>query len=253
MTNLLGNAIKFGAGRPIEVMVRDAGQVAELQVRDHGIGIDADRLPKIFDRFERAVSSTHYGGLGLGLYLAPFDRRIARRHDHRGEPGGRGLHLHGAAAPARRASRPYSSPLSRFVTSRSQRASVSVSVSVFEFVFEGGERGRVAWSRNVAVHFAWLRSEMSRPCSIGSAMLTRLAGLTQRRDSHALHPREPEHRQPRATLEHELEHAHAHASPLAQRCGESREEPLVERLREAFGGVHQRVDVQVGAEGRGAP
>ena len=77
MTNLLANAIKFGAGRPIEVMVRDAGQAVELQVRDHGIGIAADRLPKIFDRFERAVSSTHYGGLGLGLYLA---RSIVESH-----------------------------------------------------------------------------------------------------------------------------------------------------------------------------
>ena len=77
VTNLLANAIKFGAGRPIEVTVRDAGQAVELQVRDHGIGIAADRLPKIFDRFERAVSSTHYGGLGLGLYLA---RSIVESH-----------------------------------------------------------------------------------------------------------------------------------------------------------------------------
>ena len=77
VTNLLANAIKFGPGRPIEVMVHDAGQAVELQVRDHGIGIAAADLPKIFDRFERAVSSTHYGGLGLGLYLA---RSIVEAH-----------------------------------------------------------------------------------------------------------------------------------------------------------------------------
>jgi signal transduction histidine kinase len=77
VTNLLGNAIKFGTGRPIEVTVRDAGQAVELQMRDHGIGIAADRLPKVFDRFERAVSTTHYGGLGLGLYLA---RSIVESH-----------------------------------------------------------------------------------------------------------------------------------------------------------------------------
>jgi predicted ATPase/signal transduction histidine kinase len=77
VTNLLSNAIKFGAGRSIEVGVRDAGDVAELTVKDHGIGIVADRLPKIFDRFERAVSSAHYGGLGLGLYLA---RSIVESH-----------------------------------------------------------------------------------------------------------------------------------------------------------------------------
>jgi signal transduction histidine kinase len=40
-----------------------------LTVRDQGIGIDPERLPKIFGRFERASSSQHYGGLGLGLYI----------------------------------------------------------------------------------------------------------------------------------------------------------------------------------------
>ena len=37
---------------------------------DHGIGIDAQALPQIFEKFERAVSARSYGGLGLGLYLA---------------------------------------------------------------------------------------------------------------------------------------------------------------------------------------
>jgi signal transduction histidine kinase len=77
VTNLLANAIKFGGGRPIELTVRDAGGVAEVEVSDHGIGIAPDRLTKIFDRFERAVSSAHYGGLGLGLYLA---RSIVESH-----------------------------------------------------------------------------------------------------------------------------------------------------------------------------
>jgi predicted ATPase/signal transduction histidine kinase len=77
VTNLLANAIKFGAGRPIAVTVREAAETAELTVSDHGIGIPADRIPKIFDRFERAVSSAHYGGLGLGLYLA---RSIVESH-----------------------------------------------------------------------------------------------------------------------------------------------------------------------------
>jgi signal transduction histidine kinase len=77
LTNLLTNAIKFGAGRPIEIAVRDTGEVAELTVTDHGIGIPPDRIHRIFDRFERAVSSAHYGGLGLGLYLA---RSIIESH-----------------------------------------------------------------------------------------------------------------------------------------------------------------------------
>ncbi|HEX7837890.1 MAG TPA: sensor histidine kinase, partial [Kofleriaceae bacterium] len=37
---------------------------------DHGIGIAPARCPYVFDRFERAVPSSRYGGLGLGLYIA---------------------------------------------------------------------------------------------------------------------------------------------------------------------------------------
>lgn len=69
VVNLLTNAMKFGAGKPIEISVepRDAGFA--LRVRDHGIGIAAGEQARIFGRFERAVSSTAYGGLGLGLYI----------------------------------------------------------------------------------------------------------------------------------------------------------------------------------------
>jgi signal transduction histidine kinase len=77
VTNLLTNALKFGPGRPIEVRVHDAGVVAELVVRDHGVGIDPARQPFVFDRFERAVSPRQYGGLGLGLYIT---RRIIEAH-----------------------------------------------------------------------------------------------------------------------------------------------------------------------------
>jgi predicted ATPase/signal transduction histidine kinase len=69
VSNLLSNAIKFGARKPIEIRVGRAGEHARLIVRDHGIGIPPERLPHIFGRFERAVPATHYGGLGLGLYV----------------------------------------------------------------------------------------------------------------------------------------------------------------------------------------
>ncbi|HET6344589.1 MAG TPA: ATP-binding protein, partial [Myxococcota bacterium] len=69
MTNLLSNATKYGAGHPIEVRVRQEGAVAWLTVRDHGIGIAPEHQARIFDRFERAVSERHYGGLGLGLWI----------------------------------------------------------------------------------------------------------------------------------------------------------------------------------------
>jgi PAS domain S-box-containing protein len=69
VTNLLGNAIKFGLGKPIEVTVDSDGNRAHLTVIDHGIGIPAELQKQVFEPFERAVSSRHYGGLGLGLYV----------------------------------------------------------------------------------------------------------------------------------------------------------------------------------------
>jgi PAS domain S-box-containing protein len=68
-TNLVGNAVKYGRGRPIDVTVRAEGETAMLEVVDRGIGISAEDRGRIFDRFERAVSVRHYGGLGLGLWI----------------------------------------------------------------------------------------------------------------------------------------------------------------------------------------
>jgi signal transduction histidine kinase len=68
--NLLSNAIKFGPGKEIEVTVAGVGNgIARIVVEDHGMGIPPEHVPHIFDRFERAVSAAHYGGLGLGLYI----------------------------------------------------------------------------------------------------------------------------------------------------------------------------------------
>jgi signal transduction histidine kinase len=67
---LLDNAIKFGAGRPIEVLLDQQPAHAMLTIRDHGAGIASDRLASIFLPFERAVSKDHFGGLGLGLTMA---------------------------------------------------------------------------------------------------------------------------------------------------------------------------------------
>jgi signal transduction histidine kinase len=70
VTNLVTNAAKFGAGKPVEIRVEQVGDTAQLTVTDHGIGIAPERRPHVFDRFERAVPSSSYGGLGLGLYIA---------------------------------------------------------------------------------------------------------------------------------------------------------------------------------------
>ncbi|MDC0713086.1 ATP-binding protein [Stigmatella sp. ncwal1] len=69
ITNLVDNAIKYGAGKPIHVGLHTRGNRAKLSVRDEGIGIAPQALSRIFGRFERAVSERHYGGLGLGLYI----------------------------------------------------------------------------------------------------------------------------------------------------------------------------------------
>lgn len=69
LTNLLGNAIKFGAGRPVGVKLEARGERVRLSVTDHGVGIAPEDQARIFERFERAVSAHSFGGLGLGLWI----------------------------------------------------------------------------------------------------------------------------------------------------------------------------------------
>ncbi|MFP2925902.1 PAS domain S-box protein [Pyxidicoccus sp. 3LG] len=76
MLNLLTNAMKYGAGRPIRMEVSPVGERALLRVEDHGVGIPPEAQARIFERFERA-SSRNYGGLGLGLFIT---RRIVEAH-----------------------------------------------------------------------------------------------------------------------------------------------------------------------------
>jgi signal transduction histidine kinase len=69
ITNLLANAVKYGPGKPIEIRVEASRAAATVQITDHGIGIPAADLGRIFERFERAVSKRNYGGFGLGLWI----------------------------------------------------------------------------------------------------------------------------------------------------------------------------------------
>ena len=78
--NLLSNAIKFGNARPIEVTVDRQDGGARLVVVDHGIGIPPEQQSRIFGRFERAVSARHYGGFGIGLWVA---RHLVEAHGGR--------------------------------------------------------------------------------------------------------------------------------------------------------------------------
>ncbi|WP_223633408.1 ATP-binding protein [Corallococcus sp. EGB] len=69
LDHLLDNALKYGAGTPVSVRLVVDGPMARLTVRDEGIGIAPDQRSRLFERYGRAVSERHYGGLGLGLYL----------------------------------------------------------------------------------------------------------------------------------------------------------------------------------------
>lgn len=77
LTNLIGNAIKFSDGGEIAVLVRCQHEGDDFvdvffSVRDHGIGIAADKLTQIFEPFSQADASTtrKYGGTGLGLSIS---------------------------------------------------------------------------------------------------------------------------------------------------------------------------------------
>jgi PAS domain S-box-containing protein len=69
VTNLLANAVKFGLGKPIAIEIDHDDTHARWRVSDQGIGIPEDAQERIFRPFERAVSTRHYGGLGLGLFI----------------------------------------------------------------------------------------------------------------------------------------------------------------------------------------
>jgi signal transduction histidine kinase len=70
VTNLMANALKYGAGRPVEVSVRAEGSWALVVVRDHGVGIPDEEQNKTFGPFARAVTARHHAGLGLGLWIS---------------------------------------------------------------------------------------------------------------------------------------------------------------------------------------
>lgn len=77
VSNLLSNAFKYGRGRPVKVTLDGSPDVAVLTVSDQGIGISPDEQARIFERFERAVPETHYGGFGLGLWIV---RQVVEAH-----------------------------------------------------------------------------------------------------------------------------------------------------------------------------
>ncbi|PDT13928.1 ATPase [Rhizobium sp. J15] len=69
-SNLFSNAVKYAPDAPnVHVTGWQEGESVCIRVRDEGIGIDADDLPKMFQRYFRARSSTGIAGTGIGLNL----------------------------------------------------------------------------------------------------------------------------------------------------------------------------------------
>jgi PAS domain S-box-containing protein len=80
VANLLNNAAKYTPeGGHIQLQLERSGSDAVLRVRDNGIGIAADLLPKVFDLFSQAERSLarSEGGMGIGLTLV---RRLVELH-----------------------------------------------------------------------------------------------------------------------------------------------------------------------------
>jgi signal transduction histidine kinase len=69
VTNLLDNALKFGAGKAVRLSVVRLAETALFSIRDQGIGIDDEQRAGLFRKFARAVPVTNYGGFGLGLWI----------------------------------------------------------------------------------------------------------------------------------------------------------------------------------------
>ncbi|WP_422038941.1 ATP-binding protein [Roseibium sp.] len=74
LMNLIGNAIKFTTKGAVVLRVSQAAEVKELrfEVEDTGIGIESDRLPRLFDKFFQVdqSNSRRHGGTGLGLAIS---------------------------------------------------------------------------------------------------------------------------------------------------------------------------------------
>jgi signal transduction histidine kinase len=91
LVNLLNNAAKYTPkGKPIWLSGRVENGVALISVKDDGIGISADQLPHVFDKFYQIDPSLERSesGLGLGLTLV---RKLVELHDGRIEVSSAGL------------------------------------------------------------------------------------------------------------------------------------------------------------------
>lgn len=81
ISNLISNAVKYSPKRgKIEVKCAPVNGFAQVSIKDEGMGVNAQDLPRIFDRYYRVESNQtrHISGFGIGLYLSA---EIVRRHE----------------------------------------------------------------------------------------------------------------------------------------------------------------------------
>nr|WP_123307219.1 MtrAB system histidine kinase MtrB [Cellulomonas sp. PhB143] len=78
LRNLVTNAIEHAEGKPVEVTVGADGLAVAVVVRDHGVGMTAPEVARVFDRFWRAdpARARTTGGTGLGLAISLEDARL---------------------------------------------------------------------------------------------------------------------------------------------------------------------------------
>ncbi|MGH6762491.1 MAG: PAS domain-containing sensor histidine kinase [Phyllobacterium sp.] len=78
IANLVSNAAKYSPDNlPIQIRASEDDDMVEMTVQDYGIGVPADEIPRLFERFFRARTAAGIEGTGIGLHLA---REIARMH-----------------------------------------------------------------------------------------------------------------------------------------------------------------------------
>jgi signal transduction histidine kinase len=88
VSNLVSNAGRYGAGQPISIRIAAAPDAVELRVTDRGIGIAAEDLQRIFQRFARARNVGRSAGFGIGLWVvAELCRAMGGRVDVESELG----------------------------------------------------------------------------------------------------------------------------------------------------------------------
>ncbi|HET9599868.1 MAG TPA: ATP-binding protein [Anaeromyxobacteraceae bacterium] len=80
LTNLVGNAVKYGGDASISMRAEARGGHLVLQVADDGPGIPPAEIERVFERFVQGASGKNGSGLGLGLYIA---RKIVEAHGGR--------------------------------------------------------------------------------------------------------------------------------------------------------------------------